>query len=78
MDHLSAEELRETPDEEQQVHDSEEQGKANFAARPPLTVSPNGPCRMYDRRIIPLLLERLVSIAVPMEIAEEFRLFPMS
>src|SRR5215467_8693323 len=52
--HLSAEELRETPDEEQQVHNSEEHGKADFAARPPLTVLSNGPCRMDDRRIIAL------------------------
>src|SRR5215467_2297512 len=78
MDHLSAEELCETPHEEQHIHDSEEQGKAEFATGPPLTVSPNGPCRIDDRRIIRLVLERLVSIAVPVEIDEEFRLFPMS
>src|SRR5262249_558044 len=78
IDHLSAEELCETPNEEQQVHNSEEHGKADFAARPPLTVSPNGPCRMYNRWIISFLLEGLVSITVPMEIDEKFRLFPMS
>src|SRR5262245_51073710 len=32
---------------------------------------------MYDRRIIPSLFQRLVSITVPMEIDEEFRVFPM-
>lgn len=71
-------ELSQTPDEKESIHDPEEQRETEFTMGPPLTVLTSGPGGMDDRRIIPLLLERLVPVAIPMEIDKQLGLVPLS
>jgi len=70
-------ELGQTPGKKEPIHDSKKYGETDFATSPPLTMLAKRPVWMDERRIIRFILERLMLVAISMEIDEEPSLVPL-
>src|SRR5215472_17129841 len=70
--------MGQTPGKKEPIHDSKKYGETDFATSPPLTMLAKCPVWIDERRIIQFILERLMLVAIPMEIDEELSLVPLS